>query len=263
MVVDRTTGKIEHRHFRDLPSFLDPDDLLVFNNTKVINARLYGTKKEGTAKVEILLLRPVTTNGPIWEALVRPGKKLKHGSEVILKDGTFLEIGKRTSEGTRYVTFVNCDDIYELISRIGRVPLPPYIHNDEIDPSDYQTVFAKEMGSAAAPTASLHFTEDILEQIKKKGIDSVWITLHVGIGTFRPVKTDDIREHKIHEEYCEIPQDSARKIANAKGRIIAAGTTVVRTLESMTDENNNTRAGKKMSDLFIYPGYNFKKLMLC
>lgn len=260
MVIDRSTGRIKHRIFRDLPEYLNPEDLIVFNDTEVIKARLYGTKKGGSSRAEILLLRSLNNDEKIWEALVRPGKKLKPGSAILLEDATCLEIGNRLPGGTRVVIFNDDSDVQNIISKYGRIPLPPYINNDNIKVSDYQTIFAEKKGSAAAPTASLHFTKQVLEDIREKGTETARVTLHVGIATFRPVKVDDIRNHDIHEEYCEVPAETAEKISRTEGRIIAAGTTVVRTLESMTDNRGITRPGCEMTNLFIYPGYRFKKV---
>jgi len=262
MVLDRDSGNLQHKNFREIINYFQQGDILVLNNTKVIPARLSGIKGSGTAKVELLLLRPLDDQKKNWEALVRPGKKLKPGSFVELNDGTRVDIGDRSEGGTRLISFSQETDVPGLLSRTGQVPLPPYISNRNIRASEYQTVFASREGSAAAPTASLHFSEDILEEIAKIGVKIAWVTLHVGLGTFRPVKVNDIREHQIHDEYCEIPDETARVLNENRGRVIAAGTTVVRTLESMTDNHGITRAGGEMTRLFIYPGYSFKKVDL-
>lgn len=261
MVVNRKGSCISHDIFRNLTEYLHPGDLMVLNNTKVIPARLLGMKKEGTARIEVFLLRPMDNLSQTWQALVKPGKRVKPGSSILLADGTEIQIGESIGEGIRIVRFPQDCNVRSILEQIGQVPLPPYIHRTDIEPCLYQTVFAHEDGSVAAPTASLHFTEQLLEKIREKEILFSWITLHVGLGTFRPVKEADIRQHVIHEEYCEVSAETAEAINRAKKenrRVIAVGTTVVRTLESMNCLNASLQPGKVNTSLFIYPGYEFK-----
>ncbi len=262
MVLDRQDGRIGHSVFSRLGDFLIPGDLLVLNDTKVIPARLHGTKKPGGAKIELLLLKGLDSRWSEWEALVRPGKKVSPGTEILLSDGTEIRVGERIGEGLRTICFPEGTDVLPLLERIGETPLPPYITRSTAPRSSYQTVFAMKDGSAAAPTASLHFTEALLESLRKeKGIRTAWLTLHVGLGTFRPVKCTDIREHNIHEEYCVLPAESKEIIRETKrsGRkVIAAGTTVARTLESLADDEGVLESGSRNTRLFIYPGYRYK-----
>ncbi len=263
LVLDKETGRTEHRIFHEITELLQPGDCLVLNNTKVIPARLLGVKEETGAAVEILLLR--NRGGDIWEAIVRPGKKLRPGARVSFGDGLLkaeiLEIGE---EGNRLVRF-SYDGIFEeILDRLGEMPLPPYITHKLADKDRYQTVYAKREGSAAAPTAGLHFTDELLEEIREMGVDLVYITLHVGLGTFRPVKADNILEHHMHSEYYEISEEAAALInetkQSGKGRVICVGTTSCRTVESAASEDGILRAGSGETDIFIYPGYRFKIL---
>ena len=261
MVLDKETGKIEHKTFKDIINYLEPGDCLVRNNTKVIPARLYG-KKETGANVEFVLLKNI--EGDIWEAMVRPGNKLHQGAKVIFGDGLLkAEILDSLPDGTRKVQF-SYDGIFnEILDKIGLMPLPPYIHESLKDNDRYQTVYAKYDGSAAAPTAGLHFTNELLKQIEEKGIDIANVTLHVGIGTFRPVKEENIEEHHMHTEHYYIKEEDAEKINKAKKagkRVIAVGTTSCRTIETIADENGFVKACEGDTGIYIYPGYKFKCL---
>lgn len=259
MVVNREKRTIEHRTFKDIIDYLEPGDCLVRNNTKVIPARLYG-KKETGANVEFLLLNNI--EGDIWESIVRPGNKLHVGTKVIFGDGLLeAEILDIMPGGTRKVKF-NYQGIFnEILDQIGLMPLPPYIHETLKDKDRYQTVYAKYDGSAAAPTAGLHFTNELLEKIKEKGIEIANVTLHVGIGTFRPVKEDEVEKHDMHTEHYYIKKEDADKINNAKKngkRIISVGTTSCRVLETVADENGLVKEIEGDTNIFIYPGYKFK-----
>lgn len=261
MVLDKETGQIEHKTFKDIINYLEPGDCLVRNNTKVIPARLYG-KKETGANVEFVLLKNI--EGDIWEAMVRPGNKLHQGAKIIFGDGLLkAEILDSLPDGTRKVQF-SYDGIFnEILDEIGLMPLPPYIHESLKDNDRYQTVYAKYDGSAAAPTAGLHFTNELLKQIEEKGIDIANVTLHVGIGTFRPVKEENIEEHHMHTEHYYIKEEDAEKINKAKKagkRVIAVGTTSCRTIETIADENGFVKACEGDTGIYIYPGYKFKCL---
>ena len=261
MVLDKETGQIEHKTFKDIINYLEPGDCLVRNNTKVIPARLYG-KKETGANVEFALLKNI--EGDIWETMVRPGNKLHQGAKVIFGDGLLkAEILDSLPDGTRKVQF-SYDGIFnEILDKIGLMPLPPYIHESLKDNDRYQTVYAKYDGSAAAPTAGLHFTNELLKQIEEKGIDIANVTLHVGIGTFRPVKEENIEEHHMHTEHYYIKEEDAEKINKAKKagkRVIAVGTTSCRTIETIADENGFVKACEGDTGIYIYPGYKFKCL---
>ena len=261
MVLDKETDQIEHKTFKDIINYLEPGDCLVRNNTKVIPARLYG-KKETGANVEFVLLKNI--EGDIWEAMVRPGNKLHQGAKVIFGDGLLkAEILDSLPDGTRKVQF-SYDGIFnEILDKIGLMPLPPYIHESLEDNDRYQTVYAKYDGSAAAPTAGLHFTNELLKQIEEKGIDIANVTLHVGIGTFRPVKEENIEEHHMHTEHYYIKEEDAEKINKAKKagkRVIAVGTTSCRTIETIADENGFVKACEGDTGIYIYPGYKFKCL---
>lgn len=261
MVLDKETGQIEHKTFKDIINYLEPGDCLVRNNTKVIPARLYG-KKETGANVEFVLLKNI--EGDTWEAMVRPGNKLHQGAKVIFGDGLLkAEILDSLPDGTRKVQF-SYDGIFnEILDKIGLMPLPPYIHESLKDNDRYQTVYAKYDGSAAAPTAGLHFTNELLKQIEEKGIDIANVTLHVGIGTFRPVKEENIEEHHMHTEHYYIKEEDAEKINKAKKagkRVIAVGTTSCRTIETIADENGFVKACEGDTGIYIYPGYKFKCL---
>ena len=260
MVLDKTNKTIEHKVFKDVIDYLNPGDCLVINNTKVIPARLYGKKDTG-ANVEFLLLKRI--EGDFWEAMVRPGSKLKAGAKVLFGDGllkaTVLDV---LENGNRKVEFEYDGIFNEILDQIGLMPLPPYITEaTKEDNSKYQTVYAKHDGSAAAPTAGLHFTEELLKRIKEKGIEVANVTLHVGIGTFRPVKVENVEEHEMHSEHYYIKQEDVDKINNAKKngkRVIACGTTSCRVLESVADENGMMKAVEGDTSIFIYPGYKFK-----
>ena len=259
MVLDRNNKTIEHKIFKDILDYLKPGDCLVRNNTKVIPARIYG-KKETGANVEFLLLNNI--EGDIWEAIVRPGNKLHVGTKVTFGEGLLnAEILEVMEGGTRKVKFTYNGIFNEILDKIGLMPLPPYIHEELKEKDRYQTVYAKYQGSAAAPTAGLHFTEELLEKIKAKGVEIANVTLHVGIGTFRPVKVEKIEEHHMHSEHYYIKKEDAEKINNAKkngGRIISVGTTSCRVLESIADENGFVKETEGDTSIFIYPGYKFK-----
>lgn len=260
MVLDREKKTIEHKVFKDILDYLKPGDCLVRNNTKVIPARLYGVKEETGAKVEFLLLHRV--EGDIWEVMVRPGKKLMPGAKVSFGDGILkAEILEKMDDGNRKVKFEYNGIFNEILDKIGLMPLPPYIKERLKEKDRYQTVYAKYEGSAAAPTAGLHFTDELLEKIKEKGVEIANVTLHVGIGTFRPVKVENIEEHDMHSEHYYIKKEDADKINNARkngGRIIAVGTTSCRVLESISDENGIVHETEGDTSIFIYPGYKFK-----
>ena len=261
MVLDKDTGKITHKVFKDIIDYLEPGDCLVRNNTKVIPARLYG-KKETGANVEFVLLKNI--EGDIWEAMVRPGNKLHIGTKVIFGDGLLTaEILETMQDGTRKVKF-SYDGIFnEILDQIGLMPLPPYIHESLKENNRYQTVYEKYDGSAAAPTAGLHFTNELLQELEKKGIVISNVTLHVGIGTFRHVKEKNIEEHHMHTEHYYIKEDDAEKINKAKReghRVIAVGTTSCRTIETVADENGFVKECEGDTSIYIYPGYKFKCL---
>lgn len=261
MVLDKNTGEIEHKIFKDIIDYLQPGDCLVRNNTKVIPARLYG-KKETGANVEFVLLKNL--EGDIWEAMVRPGNKLHSGAKVIFGDGLLrAEILETLQDGTRKVKFEYDGIFNEILDKIGLMPLPPYIHESLKDNDRYQTVYAKYEGSAAAPTAGLHFTDELLKKIEEKGISIANVTLHVGIGTFRPVKEKNIEDHQMHTEHYYIKQEDADKINKAKlsgHRVIAVGTTSCRTIETIADEKGLVKACEGDTGIYIYPGYKFKCL---
>ncbi len=261
MLLNREKKTIEHKKFMDIIDYLNPGDCLVRNNTKVIPARIYG-KKETGANVEFLLLNNI--EGDIWESIVRPGNKLHVGAKVIFGDGLLkAEILEVMPGGTRKVKFEYEGIFNEILDKIGLMPLPPYIHEELKDRNRYQTVYAKYEGSAAAPTAGLHFTEELLEKIEKKGIKIANVTLHVGIGTFRPVKEDDVEKHEMHTEHFYIKKEDANKINEAKRngkRVIAVGTTSCRVLETIADENGFVSETEGDTKIFIYPGYKFKIL---
>ena len=261
MVLDRKIEKIEHKTFKDIIDYLEPGDCLVRNNTKVIPARIYG-KKETGAKVEFLLLKNI--EGDIWETIVRPGNKLHSGAKVIFGEGLLkAEVIETMSGGTRKVKFEYDGIFNEILDRIGLMPLPPYIHKSLKERDRYQTVYAKYEGSAAAPTAGLHFTSELLKKIEEKGIKIANVTLHVGIGTFRPVKEENVEDHDMHSEHFYIKEEDARKINETKnngGRVIAVGTTSCRVLETIANENGLVKETEGDTKIFIYPGYKFKCL---
>lgn len=260
--LDRNTGDIEHRHFTDILDYLLPGDLLVLNNTKVIPARLLGVKEETGANVEVFLLKRLSDK--TWETLVKPGKKLKPGTKVSFGDGLLkAEILDILDDGGRIVQFEYSGIFEEILDKLGEMPLPPYITHKLKDKDRYQTVYAKYEGSVAAPTAGLHFTKELLDEVKKNGIDIAYVTLHVGLGTFRPVKATEITEHIMHSESYIITEETAEKINNTKkngGRVICVGTTSVRTLESAAEEDGTINASEGDTSIFIYPGYRFKVL---
>ena len=259
MVLDRKNETIEHKIFKDIIDYLEPGDCLVRNNTKVIPARIYG-KKESGANVEFVLLKRI--EGDYWETIVRPGNKLHKGTKVIFGDGILkAEIIDTMEGGTRKVLFEYEGIFNEILDQIGLMPLPPYIHESLEEKERYQTVYAKYEGSSAAPTAGLHFTDELLEKIKEKGVEIANVTLHVGIGTFRPVKVENVEEHEMHSEHFYIKQEDVDKINKAKSngkRIIGVGTTSCRVLESIADENGNVKPIEADTNIFIYPGYKFK-----
>ena len=260
MVLDKTNKTIEHKVFKDILDYLKPGDCLVRNNTKVIPARLYGTKEDTGVNVEFLLLNRI--EGDIWEVMVHPGRRLKKGAKVTFGDGLLkAEILEQLENGNRKVKFEYKGIFNEILDQIGLMPLPPYIKERLNDKDRYQTVYAKYEGSAAAPTAGLHFTDELLEKIKAKGVEIANVTLHVGIGTFRPVKVENIEDHDMHSEHYYIKQEDADKINNARkngGRIISVGTTSCRVLESVADENGFVKEVEGDTSIFIYPGYKFK-----
>lgn len=260
MVLDKKNKTIEHKIFKDIINYLNPGDCLVRNNTKVIPARLYGIKEETGINVEFLLLNRI--EGDYWEVMVRPGRRLKEGTKVIFGNGILqAEILEIMNGGNRKVKFTYEGIFNEILDKIGLMPLPPYIHEKLKEKDRYQTVYAKYEGSAAAPTAGLHFTNELLEEIRQKGIDIANVTLHVGIGTFRPVKEENVEEHAMHTEHFYIKQEDVEKINKAKKeghRIIAVGTTSCRVLESIADENGYVKPIEADTGIFIYPGYKFK-----
>lgn len=259
LVYHRQDETVEHKVFRDIIDYLNPGDALVVNDTRVIPARLYGKKQSTGREVEFLLLNRLSKD--TWEAIMRPGKKLRIGDRVEFAEDLQAEILEKKEDGVTSVKFY-FEGLFEpLLERYGNMPLPPYITKRLEDRQRYQTVYAKENGSAAAPTAGLHFTPELMEKIRKKGIDIIPVLLHVGLGTFRPVKVDNVENHKMHSEYYSISADSARRINETRkrgGRIIAVGTTSVRTLESVADEDGSIKEQSGNTEIFIYPGYRFK-----
>ena len=255
-------GSIEHRHFTDILEYLNPGDCLVINDTKVIPARLYGHKEETGALIEILLLK--RNENDVWECLVKPGKKARKGTRISFGDGLLKgEIVDVIEDGNRLIHFEYNGIFEEILDQLGEMPLPPYITHKLQDKNRYQTVYAKHEGSAAAPTAGLHFTKELLEKVKEKGVQIAHVTLHVGLGTFRPVKVDDVEQHHMHSEYYVVEEDQEKLINDTKkngGRVIAVGTTSCRTLESATGEDGVLKAGSSWTEIFIYPGYHFKMI---
>lgn len=272
LVLDKNNGEIEHKIFKHITRYLRKGDCLVINNTKVIPARLIGEKlheqnnhledEQHGAKIEILLLK--RRENDIWETLVKPGKKARPGTKISFGNGLLLgEIMEIVEEGNRLVQFTYQGIFEEILDQLGEMPLPPYITHELADKNRYQTVYAKYEGSAAAPTAGLHFTKELLEEIEAMGVNIAKVTLHVGLGTFRPVKVDDILEHHMHSEFYQVPEEEAAKINEAKkngGRVICVGTTSCRTIESAADDNGIVMAGSGDTSIFIYPGYHFKVL---
>ncbi|MFT4106198.1 MAG: tRNA preQ1(34) S-adenosylmethionine ribosyltransferase-isomerase QueA [Lacrimispora sp.] len=262
LVLDKNTGELEHKHFKDVLSYLNRGDCLVINDTKVIPARLFGVKEGTEAKIEILLLK--RRENDIWETLVKPGKKAKVGTVISFGDGllkgTVIDIAE---EGNRLIQFSYEGIFEEILDRLGQMPLPPYITHQLQDKNRYQTVYAKHEGSAAAPTAGLHFTKELLEEIEGMGVSIARVTLHVGLGTFRPVKVEEIENHHMHSEFYVVEEEEAKKVNDAKkqgGRIICVGTTSCRTVESASTEDGILKAGTGWTEIFIYPGYRFKVL---
>lgn len=262
LVLDKETGEIKHRMFRDITEYLRPGDCMVINDTKVIPARLIGSKIGTDAKIEVLLLK--RKENDVWETLVKPGRKAKPGTRISFGDGLLVgEVINVVEEGNRLIHFEYEGIFEEILDRLGQMPLPPYITHQLQDRDRYNTVYAVHEGSAAAPTAGLHFTPELLEEIQKKGIEIARVTLHVGLGTFRPVKVDDVTEHHMHSEFYQIDEEAAKKINRAKdngGRVVCVGTTSCRTIESAADENGRLKACSGWTEIFIYPGYQFKIL---
>ena len=257
--LDKKTGEIEHRHFYELPQYLHKGDCLVLNNTRVLPARLLGCRQSGGG-VELVLLRDLGEGR--WECLSRPGRKTKPGTLLQFGDGELTATVEAVAEGgNRIVQFHYTGIFLEVLERLGKMPLPPYIKEELQDGERYQTVYSRELGSAAAPTAGLHFTPELLKQIEQMGVKLCYVTLHVGLGTFRPVKEEKIEDHEMHSEFCMIPPETAETINTVKkngGRVIAVGTTSCRTLESFAEEDGTVAAGSRWTDIFIYPGYRFK-----
>ena len=259
MCLDRRTGALEHRHFYELPSLLHPGDCLVINDSRVLPARLLGRRPTGGVS-ELVLLRDLGDN--CWECLCRPGKHLREGAEIVFGENELrARIEKVLPDGNRHVRFFYDGIFLEVLDRLGKMPLPPYIKAELEDRERYQTVYSREIGSAAAPTAGLHFTQELLEEIRGRGVAICPVTLHVGLGTFRPVKEEEIENHAMHAEFCIIPEETADTVNRRRengGRVIAVGTTSCRTLESFADENGRLQAASGWTDIFIYPGYRFR-----
>ena len=259
MCLDKTTGEIRHRIFRDLPGLLREGDCLVMNDSRVIPARLFGTRPTG-GSVEVVLLRDL--GGGEWECLTRPGRKTPPGTEISFGDGALSAVVTRAeADGNKVLRFRYEGIFLEILDRLGQMPLPPYIKEKLEDPERYQTVYARDPGSAAAPTAGLHFTRELLGEIENRGVKTCRVTLHVGLGTFRPVKEENIEDHPMHSEFCIVPEETAETVNRTRsegGRIVAVGTTTCRTLESFADGGGVLRPGSGRTDIFIYPGYRFK-----
>lgn len=262
LVLDKKTGETQHHTFREIVNYLNSGDCLVINDTKVIPARLIGAKEETGAKIEVLLLK--RKQNDVWETLVKPGRKAKPGTRISFGDGLLKgEVIDVVDEGNRLIRFEYDGIFEEILDQLGQMPLPPYITHQLKDKDRYNTVYAAHEGSAAAPTAGLHFTPELLEEIGRKGVDIARVTLHVGLGTFRPVKVDDVENHHMHSEFYMIDEEAAEKINGAKargGRVICVGTTSCRTIESAADENGRLKACSGWTEIFIYPGYTFKVL---
>ncbi|MGE5509189.1 MAG: tRNA preQ1(34) S-adenosylmethionine ribosyltransferase-isomerase QueA [Chitinophagales bacterium] len=263
LVLDRRTGAVEHRHFYDLPRFLSAGDLLVTNDTRVIRARLFGRKAEGGGKVEVFLLRPLS--GSEWEALVRPGRRVRRGTALVFGEGELTaQVTGEGPAGKRTVRFAGAGDLRATLDRLGQVPLPPYITTPLSDGERYQTVYAEREGSVAAPTAGLHFTPELLERLAAQGVGRASVTLHVGLGTFRPVEVEEVEAHEMHSEYYEVSAETAERIRAARrsgGRVVAVGTTSCRTLETVAALGGGEMvAGSGWTDIFIYPGYRFRAI---
>ena len=262
MVLDKETGAVSHHVFREITCFLNPGDCLVLNNTKVIPARLMGVREETGGAVEVLLLKRHA--GDVWECLVKPGKKARPGTRLVFGEGLLhAQVEDVVEDGNRLIRFFYDGIWEEVLDRLGEMPLPPYITHKLQDKNRYQTVYAKFEGSAAAPTAGLHFTPELLKEIQDMGVDLAYVTLHVGLGTFRPVKVENVKEHHMHSEYYQVSAEAAEKINRAKEnghRVICVGTTSCRTVESASDENGHLEECCDNTDIFIYPGYRFKVL---
>ncbi|MCA1036369.1 MULTISPECIES: tRNA preQ1(34) S-adenosylmethionine ribosyltransferase-isomerase QueA [Bacillus] len=263
MVLDKEDGALQHETFKNLPEYLNPGDCLVLNDTRVLPARLFGAKEGTGAKIEVLLLKQ--QEGDVWETLIKPAKRVKEGTRIEFGDGLLSAVCTGTEEqGGRLLKFNYEGIFYEVLEQLGEMPLPPYIKEQLDDRERYQTVYAKERGSAAAPTAGLHFTEELLDEIREKGVHIAFITLHVGLGTFRPVSVEDIHEHSMHAEYYQVTEGTARLLNEVRengGRIITVGTTSTRTLETIADANEGRfEAGSGWTSIFIYPGYEFKAI---
>ena len=257
--LDKRTGEIEHRHFYDLPLYLRKGDCLVLNDSRVLPARLIGRRETGGV-VEVVLLRDM--GGGVWECLTRPGRKTKPGTELVFGDGELTAtVASACEDGNRLLRFHYEGIFLEVLERLGKMPLPPYIKEELQDKERYQTVYSRELGSAAAPTAGLHFTEALLDKIARQGVSICYVTLHVGLGTFRPVKSENIENHEMHSEFCIIPDETAKTVNETNkngGRIISVGTTSCRTLESFANEDGTLSAASGWTDIFIFPGYRFK-----
>ena len=262
LVLDKETGRTQHHVFKEVIDYLRPGDCLVLNNTKVLPARLMGVKADTGAAIEVLLLKRKEKD--VWETLVKPGKKAKPGTRLVCGDGSLqAEVLEIVEEGNRLIQFTYEGIFEQILDRLGEMPLPPYITHKLEDKNRYQTVYAKYEGSAAAPTAGLHFTDELLNKIVEKGVETAYVTLHVGLGTFRPVKAENLSQHHMHSEYYEVTKEAADKMNHAKasgGRIICVGTTSCRTVESAADENGVVQPGCGNTEIFIYPGYQFKVL---
>ena len=262
LVLGRNSGEIEHKHFYDIIDHLNEGDCLVVNDSRVIPARIYGVKAETGARVEFLLLKQVSGNK--WETLCKPGKKAKEGTKFTFGDGIMTaEVVEVKEDGNRIVDFKCDENFFSALDKIGQMPLPPYITEKLEDQERYQTVYSNELGSAAAPTAGLHFTNELMDRIRAKGVKIAYVTLHVGLGTFRPVKVEDVTKHKMHSEHYEVPEETARIIKETKEsgkRVISVGTTSCRTLESVATQYGEVKACDGWTDIFIYPGYEFKVL---
>ena len=262
LVMNKQTGELEHKHFYNIIDYLNEGDCLILNDSRVLPARIYGVKEGTGANVEFLLLRHIESKR--WETLVKPGKKAKLGAHFIFGDGLMrCTVADITDDGSRIVDFECEGNFYEVLDKLGQMPLPPYIHEKLKDKERYQTVYSRETGSAAAPTAGLHFTKELLAKIKEKGVKIGFVTLHVGLGTFRPVKADDITKHHMHSEHYELPRETADLINETKkngGRVISVGTTSCRTLETVAKKEGKICASEGWADIFIYPGFKFEVL---
>lgn len=260
LILNRDTGEIKHEHFYSIVDYINPGDVLVLNNTKVLPARLFASRTGKNEKIEILLLK---READVWECLVRPGKKMKIGTEIVIGEGTLRgKVLDILEDGTRKIEFYYVGIFEEILDQLGQMPLPPYIKEKLEDKDRYQTVYAKESGSAAAPTAGLHFTKELMKKINEKGAAIAYVTLHVGLGTFRPVSVEDVAEHKMHSEYYSLDEENLRIIEEAKkkgGQLIAVGTTTIRTLETIGQKfSGSLQADSGWTDIFIYPGFEFK-----